>query len=204
MREILPGIFHWMAVHPKIKVEVSSYYIQEKAVVLDPLLPPEGLGWFRSRVEPRDILLTNRHHFRHCAEFQHAFGCNVWCNEEGMHEFTSGEKVQPFRAGDTLAGGISSHVVGVLCPDETALLIPTELEGALAIADGIVRMGDGPLTFVPDPLLGDQPQAIRRGLKASYARLLHLPFDHLLFAHGDPWIGGGKQALRSFVAGPTS
>jgi hypothetical protein len=96
-------------------------------------------------------------------------------------------------------GGISSHVVGVLCPDETALLIPTAGKGALAIADAIVRMEDGPLMFVPDALLGDEPEAIRRGLKASYAHLLHLPFDNLLFAHGDPWLGGGKEALRSFV-----
>ncbi|MBW2387910.1 MAG: hypothetical protein JRG89_05675 [Deltaproteobacteria bacterium] len=199
MREILPGVFHWTAVHPKIKIEVSSYYIQEKAVLLDPLLPEEGLEWFRSRVEPRDILLTNRHHFRHCAEYQEAFGCTVWCNEEGMHEFTAGEVVQSFHAGDILAGGISSHVVGVLCPDETALLIPTEEQGALAIADGIVRMEDGPLMFVPDPLLGDEPEAIRRGLKAAYAQLLQLPFDNLLFAHGAPWIGGGKEALRGFV-----
>ncbi len=26
MNEILPGIYHWTAAHPKIKVEVSSYY----------------------------------------------------------------------------------------------------------------------------------------------------------------------------------
>ena len=88
----------------------------------------------------------------------------------------------------------------MLCPDETALRIPVA-SGALAIADGIVRMEDGPLMFVPDQLLGDEPDEIRRGLKAAYARLLDLSFDHLLFAHGLPWIGGGKQALRKFVAG---
>jgi len=25
MKEILPGILHWTVVHPKIKIEVSSY-----------------------------------------------------------------------------------------------------------------------------------------------------------------------------------
>jgi hypothetical protein len=198
MREILPGVFHWTAVHPRIQIEVSSYYVQEPGVLLDPLLPPEGVDWFRDRVPPRHIFLTNRHHYRHSAEFEQLFACTVWCNTEGMHEFTHGEKVRPFVAGDVLPGGIESHAVGVLCPDETALRIPIA-GGALAIADGIVRIEDGPLMFVPDQLLGDQPDAIRKGLKAAYARLLDLAFDHLLFAHGLPWVGGGKHALREFV-----
>ena len=198
MREILPGVFHWTAVHPRIQMEVSSYYVQEPGVLLDPLLPPEGADWFRDRVEPRHILLTNRHHYRHSAELERLFGCTVWCNKEGMHEFTHAEIVRPFSAGDLLPGGIESHEVGALCPDETALRIPIA-GGALAIADGIVRIEDGPLMFVPDQLLGEEPDEIRRGLKAAYARLLDLPFDHLLFAHGLPWIDGGKQALREFV-----
>ena len=198
MQEILPGLFHWTAVHPRIQVPVSSYYLREPGVLIDPLIPAEGLDWFRERVEPRQILLTNRHHYRHCAEFEQAFGCTVWCNEEGLHEFTRGEKVRPFTAGDLLPGGIESHAVGVLCADETALRIPVA-EGALAFADGIVRDDEGMLTFVPDGLLGDEPEAIRQGLKAAYARLLDLEFDHLLFAHGLPWIGGGKEALRRFV-----
>ncbi len=198
MQEILPGLFHWTAIHPRIQIAVSSYYVQEPGVLLDPLVPTEGLDWFRARVEPRDIILTNRHHYRHCAQFEEAFGCTVWCNVEGMHEFTRGEQVKPFTVGDLLPGRIESQEVGVLCPDETALHIPIE-EGALAIADGIVRDGDGPLTFVPDELLGDAPDAVRRGLDAAYTRLLDLEFDHLLFAHGLPWIGGAKQVLRRFV-----
>lgn len=198
MREILPGVFHWIAVHPRIQIEVSSYYVEPVGVLLDPLMPPEGADWFRQRVAPRHIILTNRHHYRHSAELERLFGCTVWCNKEGMHEFTHGEVVRPFTAGDVLPSGIASHVVGVLCPDETALLIPGG-SGALAIADGIVRIEDGPLMFVPDQLLGDEPEAIRLGLKAAYARLLDLPFDHLLFAHGLPWVGGGKAALRAFV-----
>jgi len=53
--------------------------------------------------------------------------------------------------------------------------------------------------FVPDEMLGEKPEEIRQGLKAAYARLLDLEFDHLLFAHGMPRLGGGKTALRAFV-----
>ncbi len=198
MKEILPGLFHWTTVHPRIKIEVSSYYVQAARVLLDPLLPAEGLDWFRARGEPLHIILSNRHHYRHSGEFAQAFGCTIWCNEAGLHEFSQGEPVSGFKPGDTLAGGIESHAVGVICPDETALRIPGE-DAVLAIADGIVRDRDGPLVFVPDPLLGEEPEQIKRGLKQSYARLLELEFDHLLFAHGLPWIGGGKTALRNFA-----
>ena len=142
MREILPGLFHWTAIHPKIKIEVSSYYVLEHGVLLDPLVPPEGFDWFRARRTPELVILTNRHHFRHCAEFQGAFGCTVWCNAEGMNEFQAGEKVEPFAVGHVFPGGIESHPVGAICSDETALRIPVP-EGALAVADGVVRDGVG-------------------------------------------------------------
>ncbi len=65
MNEILPGIYHWTTVHPKIKMEVSSYYLVPERALLDPLIPTEGFNWFEP--PPENIYLTNRHHYRHCA-----------------------------------------------------------------------------------------------------------------------------------------
>lgn len=198
MREILPGLFHWTAVHPEIHIEVSSYYIEPFGAVLDPLIPADGLDWFRDRVPPRHVILTNRLHYRHSADFASAFGSTIWCNENGLHHFTAEQKVRGFRAGDVLFGAVESCVVGVLCPDETALRLPID-KGVLAVADGVIRDGDGPLAFVPDFLLGDDPDAVKKGLKAAYMRLLTIEFDHLLVAHGNPWIGGAKKALQTFA-----
>jgi hypothetical protein len=199
MREILPGIRHWTVKHPKIGVEVSSYQLVDEGVLLDPLVPAEGLDAFAD-APPAHILLTNRHHYRDSGAFAERFGCTIRCIESGMHEFTKGEPVQPFRISDPLPGGLIAHAVGVICPDETAILIPRG-DGVLAVADGVVRRGDSPLGFVPDEYLGDDAEAIKRGLRKAYRDLLDLEFDHLLLAHGDPWIGGGKQALREFTQG---
>jgi hypothetical protein len=196
MKEILPGILHWTNVHPKIQIEVSSYYLVDEAVLIDPLTPPEGLD--RIVPPPKNILLTNRHHYRHSGSLQEKYGANVWCVESGLHEFQAGETVKGFRFGDTLPGEIQALEVGVLCPDETALLLGRE-GGVLAVADGVVRYGDGPLRFVPDEYIGDNPEEIKTGLKAAYERLLERTFDHLLLAHGAPWIGGAHTALREFV-----
>ena len=76
----------------------------------------------------------------------------------------------------------------------------TDRGGALAFADGLAHPRGGGLRFVPGFLMGDDPAAVRAALRDSLHRLLELDFDHLLFAHGEPLIGGGKAALREFLA----
>jgi len=196
MQEILPGVLHWTRTHPKIGIEVSSYYLVDERTLIDPLIPEQGIDAFPSR--PEHVLLTNRHHYRDSGKLREALGCTVHCVEAGMHEFKQGEAVEPFTFGDTLPGGILALEVGGICPDETALLIPRG-DGILAVADGVVRMGDAPLGFVPDAYMGDDPAAIKKALREAYGRLLEHDFDHLLLAHGAPLVGGGKQALREFV-----
>jgi len=194
MREILPGIFHWSAIHERIHIEVSSYYMPNLGggVLLDPMTPTEGLDWFRHDGPPRDILLTNRHHYRHSAGFVEAYDCTVWCHQAGLHEFKEGQVVKPFEFGQELAGGIVAMEIASICPEETAFYIP--------MPDGLVRDGAGPLSFVPDRYMGDDPTSVKEGLKSAFSRLLRRDFDHLLFAHGAPWIGGGKAALQQFVS----
>ncbi|RMH38276.1 MAG: hypothetical protein D6690_00345 [Nitrospirae bacterium] len=199
MREILPGIVHWRVVHPDIQIEVDSYFVSavQPACLIDPLVPPEGLDCFNAQ-PPQHIYLTNRLHDRDSRKFVRAFGTVVWCHEAGLHEFADGDlAVKGFRFGDALPGGIKALQVNVLCPEETALLLPTS-GGVLSIGDAVIHE-DGELSFVPDTLIGDDPPAVKRGLKAALLRLCEEEtFDHLLFAHGDPIIGGAKDALLAF------
>jgi metallo-beta-lactamase superfamily protein len=196
MDEIAPGIWHWTAKHPKIGIDVSSYFLPELAVLLDPLAPPEGIERLEELGRPREILLTNRHHYRHCGELAERFGVRVRAPRTGMHEFDEDDPVDPYDFGDELAGGaVVAHEVGVICPDEAALHIPTL--SALAVADGVMNY-DG-LGFVPDRYM-DDPEDTKRGLKEAYARLAEeLEFEHLLTAHGEPVAGGAREALRAFA-----
>ncbi len=198
MQEILPGIFHWTQAHPKIKIEVSSYYLAPERVLIDPLIPSEGLDWFADQ-PPENILLSIRHHYRHCAEFAEIYGCEVWCVEQGMHEFTHGETVRAFEFGDALPGDVQAVEIGSICPDEGALYIERE-GGCVVLADGCVRMKDGPLQFVPDSLLGDDADEVKDGLRAAYRRLIDdYAFEHVLLSHGGPIIGEGRTQLGTFV-----
>ena len=139
IREVLPGIHHWTAIHPRIKLPVDSYYLEPARVVLDPLVPREGLGWFVGRATPSQIVLTNRHHLRHSERYAEAFGCAIHCCEAGLQEFENGPRVEGFAFGEELARGITAYQLGVICPDDTALHIHAVDGGALAFADGLAR-----------------------------------------------------------------
>jgi hypothetical protein len=199
MREILPGVYHWSTFHERIREDVHSYLVTvtDAVVLIDPRIPAEGLAWFRADKMPAHICLTNRHHYRHSGEFARVFGARVWCHRAGLHEFTHGEAVEPFEHGQRLPGGVEALEVDVLCPEETALYIPAH-GGILALGDAIMRDGEA-LSFVPDELMGEDPDGVKRGLRAVFLRHLEREFDHLLFAHGAPWVGGAKAGLRRFL-----
>lgn len=200
MREISEGIVHWTAEHPNIGQRVSSYLVVPAATLIDPLLPDEGLDGIESVVRPERIVLTNRHHVRDVVAIVDAFGCSVHVHERGTATF-SGLDVAPetFAFGDEITPGITALEVGSITPEETALRIDAG-DGALAFADGLIDVG-GRVGFVPDHLLGDDPEAVKTGLRAAAARLLDERFAHLLFAHGDPIVGDGREALRAVAEG---
>src|SRR5258708_5514930 len=200
-KEIAPGLFHWTAVHPEIGVKVHAYYLSAERVLVDPLLPGrEGMGWLKRHGPPEHIILTNRLHSRHTAKLVAEFGCTVWANRKGLFHLAPALKARPFDDGDTLPGGIRAVEIAVLCPDESAGGISNAR--APAVADGVVRPGNGPLTFVFDQLLGDDPRdapRVKQELKAAYLKLAELPRDHLLMAHGTPWVNDGREALRAWA-----
>ena len=178
-------------------MDVSSYYLASERVVIDPKLPADGLDWLAAHGPPDHVLLSNRHHDRDAWSLREAFGCTVHCIRNGLYEIEGRGPVEAFDFGDTLPGGVTALEVGVLCPDEAALHIPAHR--ALACADGVVRWpGQEQITFVPDQFM-DDPEDTKAGLREAYGRLLDLDFDLLLLAHGEPIVGGAKDALAAFV-----
>lgn len=201
MEEILPGLVHWTALRETINQQVHSAYVVEARTLIDPMVPQEGLDAFRGDLPaPERIVLTNRHHNRHSARFVDAFGCSVHCHEAGLWDLADQPyNVRGFAFGDELAPGVVAARVGALTPEETALHLAVG-DGALSFADAVIRGDDGELAFVPDGLLGDDPEAVKRGIAASLRRLCdEHEVDALLFAHGAPLVGGGAQALRAFA-----
>jgi hypothetical protein len=196
IHEVIPGVLHWSARHPNTGLDAASHYLVDESVLIDPIAPLEGLEWFDDR-QVGEILLTNRHHTRSAFELQDRLGARVRAPRTGMHDLPA-DRVQPYDFGDELGGGIRPHAISESWPDEAALEIPGHR--AVVIADGVINY-EG-LGFFDDSLLGDDPEAEKRRLREGFARLTaEVDFDHLLFAHGAPIAGDGRNRLRRFAAG---
>jgi hypothetical protein len=195
IEEILPGVHHWTQVHPRIQARVHSHLVEPSGTVIDPLVPDEGIDWFDGR-GVRRVVLSNRHHLRQAELFADRFDCSILCHESGLREFERGPLVEGFPFEAHLADDVTALEMDAICSDDTALHIDAG-DGALLFADAIVNR-DG-LGFVSDSLIGDDPADVKRRVRERAATLCGRAFDHLLFAHSKPLIGGGKRALRRFA-----
>jgi hypothetical protein len=185
------GIRHWTAEHPNLGIDVSSYWLPDLGVLLDPIAVPAEVE------DVAEIVLSNRHHRRDAFEAHERFGAPVRVPRLGVHEFADDDPVEPYDFGEPLAGGaIVAHQVTELWPDDGALHIPSL--NALAIADTVVHYGDE-LDYVPEQFM-DDPEAEKRSIREGLARVTgELDFEHLLLAHGTPIAGEGRERLRRFA-----
>jgi hypothetical protein len=190
MEQIARGIQHWKAPHPNIGADVSSYWLPDLKLLLDPIAVPDEVEGVEH------ILLSCRHHVRDCLEAAERFGATVQAPRTGMHDYPDDTPIQPYDFETPLLdGAVTAYQVGGLSPDETALHIPAV--DALSIADGAIRYGDD-LHFVPDQYM-DDPEADKAGIREGLGRLANeLEFDVLLLAHGEPIRSGGREALAAF------
>jgi hypothetical protein len=199
--EILPGVQHWTRPHPRHGFTVSSYWLDDGGVAIDPLLPEEGIEWFAQRTTaPSAVVLSNRHHYRQSGALNERFAVPVLVPRSGLKEFTHDEPVVPYEPGDTLPGGLLAVDVDAISPDDCGLYLGSVR--ALWLADSVVRAfaPDSQPGFVVDALM-DDPPATKRGLLRALAAVLdEHDVEHVLLAHGPPMLEDGGEQLRELIA----
>ncbi len=192
-QELFPGLYRWTAVHPQIGVEVSSHYLPGERIVFDPLLPAGGVEWFERHGGVGSVVLSNRHHLRHSPLLAKRYACPIRCHEAGLHEFSDELGVAGFAFGERLSGGVVALEMDAICPEDTVLRLEVG-PGALLFADALINHGE--VGFVSDRLIGDHPEKVKQEIAEKASALAGEPIEALLFAHGDPLLEGGREALR--------
>jgi hypothetical protein len=199
IEEILPGVIQWSTFHEGIGQIVHSSFELSSGTLIDPMEPQEGLDAIAALATPQRIALTNRHHYRHSKSYAERFGCPVLCHKSALGDFGQDRPVNGFLFDEQLADGVRALELGSICAEETTLLLDAH-DGALSFGDGLTREQDGSLKFMPDALLGENPQRVRTGLLKNLRRMLDEDFDALLFAHSDPVLSGGRELLSDFLS----
>jgi hypothetical protein len=200
IEEILPGLAQWSAFHEGIGQLVHSGFDLSSGTLIDPIEPQEGLEAVATLAKPQRIVLTNRHHYRHSARYVERYGCPVLCHKAGLAHFSDDRPVQGFSFDEQLADGVRALELGSICAEETALLLDIH-DGTLVFGDGLTRDADESLAFMPDSLLGEDPQGVRSGLLRNLRRILdEEDFDALLFAHGEPVSSGARTLFADFLS----
>jgi glyoxylase-like metal-dependent hydrolase (beta-lactamase superfamily II) len=184
VHEIAPGLWYWLALHPKWKPGndwpeevLCVYYESPDAVVLiDPLVPrgEEDAFWnaLDADVEragsPVRVLLTAPWHERDAGVVTDRYGAEI--------------------GDDPLPDGIEAFAAGP--PDENQVAFFIRPHRTLVVAEFFQGVPDG--LRVAASSADPDPQALVERLRD----LLDLPIERVLVAHGPPVLGGGREAIR--------
>jgi glyoxylase-like metal-dependent hydrolase (beta-lactamase superfamily II) len=191
VREVLPGLWWWEAVHPEWREgddaadsewgpEVSSYALDdgERLILIDPTSPPQPV---LNRAGEREtvIVLTNPWHERNAPALAAQLDVQVFAPPPDDDGRGIRMPAQIFEAGDTLPFGVAAYP-GREPPFDVLLLI--ESHRAVAIGDTMIDRGSG-IEIVDSWLAqGVTREQVVEGLQP----LLDLPIDAVLPTHGRP------------------
>jgi hypothetical protein len=193
LREIAPGLWYWTAPHPAWRgaidwpedVSCVCYRAPQTTVLIDPLLPPCEKDAFWSFVDdlggPVDVLLTASWHRRDAHEIAQRYGATVWAHERARPHVDF-----PTRS-DTLPEGVEAFTPDADREGQVAFYLPEH--ETLVVAEFFMGTGDG-LKLCPSPALRDV-DAFHRSMR----RLLDLPIERVLVAHGEPVLGDGRRRI---------
>ena len=192
LQEVVPGVFHWSVVNPRLGgLTSASHAVRTRSgesVLIDPVrLADEHL---ETLAPVAAIVLTAATHQRAAWRYRRQFEATVYL--PAGSRTTDEEPDVAYAADDVLPGGLEAvHTPG---PEEPhyALL---KRDSRVLFCPDLVMVEDGQLVFVPAEYHED-PNRTRESVEG----LLELPFDVLCLDHGPPFLDDPKESLRELLA----
>jgi len=188
---VRPGLFFWQAYDPGVKTDLCCCALEtpEGLIFCDPV-PLDSLAEeeLMAGREARAILLTSGNHERNAAALARRYGVEIWAPDGARGGVIASRW---YRAGEILCGGVEAIGLEGFGPGESALW----WQGVLVLGDALINVppyGFAPLPdkYCEDPAIGG----------ASLRKLLPLPVEILIFAHGLPIVSQARERLAGVIA----
>ena len=209
LAQLSPDVFAWSESHGTSgrRYRWFSYAIRvaEKGVfaLVDPLqASAREIHALAAIGPPTHVLLTCNWHLRNAEAYRSRWGCRVLVHKLGL----AGSETPldgSFQVGDQLRGAVTTiHLPGVSSwPEETALLVASG-DGVLIVGDAFC--GERADAGIPVGCVGKHGPsyncAEQRRARQTARRLLTLPFDCMLFGHGEPILRNARSPLERFIS----
>jgi hypothetical protein len=192
VHELAPGLAYWLAPHPEWEptenwpedVLCVRYDSPDGIVLIDPQLPRgEEDEFLKTLVGPVRVLLTAPWHARDTSAIVERTGASVWAPPYARWKGPAPTTTDELPAG-----------VEALLPDgdENQALFFIRAHQTLVTGDVFSGTGGRFHLFVDDQDL--EP------LLACLPRLLELPLERVLIAHGEPVLADGSTRVREALA----
>ncbi|HVL96521.1 MAG TPA: hypothetical protein VM266_11740 [Solirubrobacteraceae bacterium] len=186
LRDVAPGLWLWRQPHPAWEEgagwepEVTSVAVVSEGVtlLLDPLAPPRGAREVWERLDahdPQAVVVLKPDHVRDVDLFVRLYRAKGFGPLMYWPDDVPRTRLEPVRPGDVLPGGLRALHDGRGMM-ETPLYLPEQR--TIVFADALTAPG-GVLRVWGTPWHEER-------VLPALRRLLELPFERLLVAHGDP------------------
>ena len=215
IQEVASGLLRWSARHPawsadedwEPEVAALCHIATDDVILIDPLLVPGETDDVVARLDaeisrarrPPHVLLTIFWHARSTPEIVERYrGARVWVHEPAAELARERAPCTDlFRPGGQLPGSLVA--LDARRAFEVLFWLPEEQ--ALVSGDVLLGAGEGAVRLLPEEWLGG---ANRPAFDAGMRRLLELPVERILPAHGEPVLTGARDALAAAIArGPS-
>ena len=192
--QLRPGLWTWHAYDLAVKADLFSagLALERRIYIVDPIPLPAAEIAILSRAGPvAAIIITNANHQRAALDYSDTFSAPVLAHSDVL------KAVKPARPGDLSAiisqAGLEAIEIEGAVAGEIALYHSLN-GGTLIIGDALINFEPYGFSFLPRKYCLDQKQ-----MRSSLGKLLALPVERMLFAHGTPILSGAGDRLGQLL-----
>ncbi len=193
---IASGVWFWEKYDTSVKVDLCGSAVSAVSGLffVDPIpLASPALEELTQEISVAGVIVTNANHLRAGPEFAQRWSVPLIAHAATMAD-TGRSNARTVKDGDEIVTDLSVIELPGAATGEIALLSRAN-GGTVILGDALINFAPHGFSFLPDKYCCD-PKQMRRSLQ----KLLAVPFERMLFAHGTPIVSHAHRRLEQLLA----